>query len=215
MAAMPHTWPLQLGEHPLRLRPLRRGDRRAVDALRHRNREWLSPWNASDPLEPFDPHTTPGEKSTGFHRLRRMAQEQGRHGWGLHVAIEYDGRIVGQVAASPILYGAFSTATLGYWVDERATGRGIAPHAAALLMDHCFVELGIHRIEANVRPENQASIRVMEKLHFRQEGLRERLIHVHGEFRDHLCFALTAEELPFHPSGEPVRARLEAEYPLR
>lgn len=224
MSAMPHTWPLQLGEHPLRLRSLRRRDRRALDALRERNRDWLAPWNASDPQDapgPFDDvgaqdATAPtSAREIGFHRLRRIAQEQGRSGWALHLAIEHEGQLVGQVAASPILYGAYSTATLGYWVDEARAGRGIAPHAAALMIDHCFTELGIHRIEANVRPENEASIRVMQKLHFRCEGLRERLIHVHGAFRDHLCYALTADELPFDASGRPARTRLHGEHPLR
>ncbi|HWM33184.1 MAG TPA: GNAT family protein, partial [Pseudolysinimonas sp.] len=45
-------------------------------------------------------------------------------------------------------------------------------------------------------PENEPSLRVVEKLGFRYEGLRRRFIHINGDWRDHFCFALTVEELP-------------------
>jgi ribosomal-protein-alanine N-acetyltransferase len=54
----------------------------------------------------------------------------------------------------------------------------------------------MHRIEINIRPENAPSLRVVEKLGFRNEGLRPRLLHIDGDWRDHQCFALNAEEVP-------------------
>ena len=66
----------------------------------------------------------------------------------------------------------------------------------ALVVDHCFGRLGLHRIEVNIRPENAASLRVVEKLGFRDEGLRPRYLHIDGAWRDHLSFALTTEEVP-------------------
>jgi ribosomal-protein-alanine N-acetyltransferase len=62
--------------------------------------------------------------------------------------------------------------------------------------DHCFREVGLHRVEVNIRPENTASLRVVEKLGFRSEGLRERYLHIDGDWRDHLTFALCAEDVP-------------------
>ena len=56
--------------------------------------------------------------------------------------------------------------------------------------------VGLHRVEASIRPENTASRRVVEKLGFRDEGVRVRQLHINGAWRDHLCYALTAEEVP-------------------
>jgi ribosomal-protein-alanine N-acetyltransferase len=65
-----------------------------------------------------------------------------------------------------------------------------------MAVDHCFFVVGLHRIEASIRPENQASRRVVEKLGFREEGLRRRYLHIDGAWRDHLCYALTVEDVP-------------------
>ena len=56
--------------------------------------------------------------------------------------------------------------------------------------------MGLHRLEINVRPENTASLRVVDKLGFRDEGVRRRFLHIAGDWRDHRTFALTAEEVP-------------------
>ena len=79
---------------------------------------------------------------------------------------------------------------------EAVAGRGVMPTAVALAVDHCFRTVGLHRIEVCIRPENAPSRRVVEKLGFREEGLRPRYLHIDGAWRDHLVFALTAEEVP-------------------
>ncbi len=86
------------------------------------------------------------------------------------------------------------SALVGYWIDESAAGRGVIPTALAMAVDHCFGVVGLHRVEASIRPENHASRRVVEKLGFRDEGLRRRYLHIDGAWRDHLCYALTAED---------------------
>ena len=70
------------------------------------------------------------------------------------------------------------------------------PTAVALAVDHCFGVLRLHRMEVNIRPENAASLRVVEKLRFRYEGLRPRYLHIDGDWRDHLCFVLNDDEVP-------------------
>jgi len=104
--------------------------------------------------------------------------------------------IVGQLTVSSIIWGSAMMATLGYWVDKACAGRGIAPTAVAMATDHCFKVLGLHRMEINIRPENAASLRVVEKLGFRDEGYRPRFLHINGEWADHRSFALTSEEVP-------------------
>ena len=75
-------------------------------------------------------------------------------------------------------------------------GRGITPTAVALATDYCFRAMRLHRMEICIRPENGPSLRVVEKLGFRYEGLRRRFIHIDGDWRDHFSFALVAEEVP-------------------
>ena len=79
-----------------------------------------------------------------------------------------------------------------------------------MAMDHCFFVVGLHRVEASIRPENHASRRVVEKLGFREEGLRRRYLHIDGAWRDHLCYALTIEDVAGAccPAGA-VRTRIE------
>ncbi|MBO0835120.1 MAG: GNAT family N-acetyltransferase, partial [Actinobacteria bacterium] len=59
-----------------------------------------------------------------------------------------------------------------------------------------FFTVGLHRVEATIRPENAASRRVVEKLGFREEGLRRRCLHIDGAWHDHICYAMTVEDAP-------------------
>lgn len=197
---MAPTWPLTLRDGDLEVRTLRRREVWAMERLRAAEDDWLAPWDATDPDRPrWRPHTA-------VHR--RWADRAGREGTALALVIVVDGNIVGQVSASPILYGSQRTASVGYWVSRRVAGRGIAPRAVALLIDHLFAELGMHRIEVTIRPENAASLRVAQKLGLRDEGLRRGAVHVDGAWRDHRVFAMTAEEIATDEAGRGMLARL-------
>ncbi len=118
----------------------------------------------------------------------------------------YGGKLVGQLNASNVVHGVQRSCTIGYWVDGAVAGRGIVPTAVALLIDHCFAEVGLHRVEINIRPENVASLRVVEKLGLRREGFYERYLDIDGAWRDHIAFAVTVEEL----DGRTMLSRLPA-----
>jgi ribosomal-protein-alanine N-acetyltransferase len=134
----------------------------------------------------------PDDQRAGIRTLLAHA----RKGIGLPLILEVEGRLVGQLNVSQITYGSLSSASLGYWIIEEYAGRGITPVAVALATDYLFFERGLHRMEICIRPENEASFRIVEKLGFRFEGLRRRYIHIDGRWRDHLCFALTVDEVP-------------------
>lgn len=171
----------------LTLRPVRLRDARELEGVLLAHREWLQPWEASNP------------QGSGAWNIRagiKNLLEQARNYQSLPFLLEFEGRIVGQLTVSSMLYGAMSSATLGYWVSPDVAGRGLAPTAVALATDYCFQELGMHRMEICIRPENAKSLRVVEKLGFRYEGLRRRYIHIDGDWRDHVCFAVLAEEVP-------------------
>jgi [ribosomal protein S5]-alanine N-acetyltransferase len=118
-----------------------------------------------------------------------------RAGRTLPWVVTFEARLVGQLTIGGIQLGSLRSAHAGYWVDEAYAGRGIIPMALALGIDHCFHGLGLHRIEINIRPENTASRRVAEKLGLRYEGLRARYLHIDNDWRDHLSYALTVDEL--------------------
>jgi len=80
-------------------------------------------------------------------------------------------------------------------VSAQVAGGGVATAAVALAVDHCFARVGLHRIEATVRPENVRSRRVLAKLGFREEGLLRRYLEVDGDWRDHLVLAVTEEDV--------------------
>lgn len=176
------------------LRPIRYRDQREWTGLRSRNAAWMAPWEASNPL--------PGGDLPSYAGMVRSLNQQARQDSALPFVItERDDlrsvpAIAGQLTVSTIVWGSARMATLGYWVDEARAGRGIAPTAVALATDHCFQSLGLHRMEINIRPENAASLRVVEKLGFRDEGLRKRYLHIAGQWTDHRSFALTTEDVP-------------------
>ncbi len=103
--------------------------------------------------------------------------------------------MVGQLTVTGVAWGSARWAQVGYWIDEGHAGRGIMPTAVALASDHCF-SIGLHRIEIAIRPENTASLRIVEKLGFDKIGLAPRYLHINGGWRDHLLFAMTAEQAP-------------------
>ena len=181
-------WPAILTEGSVGLRPLRQRDSREWRSVRARNAEWLRPWEATSPEPVLD---SPPTYSAMVRRLKAEARE----GRTMPFVIAFGDVLVGQLTVGGIAWGSLRSAHIGYWVDQRVAGRGIMPTAVAMATDHCF-DVGLHRIEINIRPENLASRRVVEKLGFRPEGMRPRYLHIDGDWRDHLSFALTADEVP-------------------
>jgi [ribosomal protein S5]-alanine N-acetyltransferase len=155
--------------------------------VRGRNYEWLAPWEATPPRD---------GRAIAFPAMVRNLNAQARRGQMMPFIVTYEGRLVGQLTVGGITWGSLCAAHVGYWVDSAVAGRGVMPTAVALVTDHCFGTAGLHRIEINIRPENTASLRVVEKLGFRDEGLRKSFLHIDGAWRDHRAFALTGDELP-------------------
>jgi [ribosomal protein S5]-alanine N-acetyltransferase len=90
--------------------------------------------------------------------------------------------------------GPWQNATLGYWVDEHAGGRGHATRAVRLALRYAFEEVGLHRVQPAIIPRNIRSLRVAEKVGFRREGRALRYLKINGTWEDHEIYALTAED---------------------
>jgi ribosomal-protein-alanine N-acetyltransferase len=198
-------WPVQLAAGRVGLRPFRLRDAPAWVEVRLRNEAWLSPWEG----RPADaPALTWAERHTlgAFSAMLRAQRRDARAGRALPFAVTYDGALAGQVTVGNVVRGAYDGAYVGYWVDQRVAGRGVTPTALALALRHAFGEVGLHRVEANVRPENAASLRVVEKLGFRDEGVHRRYLFIDGDWRDHRAFALLREDVADGSLGRLLRA---------
>ncbi|MCR2784204.1 MULTISPECIES: GNAT family protein [unclassified Microbacterium] len=175
-------------EHgPVSIRIVRPRDARVLQHELMTNRSWLRQWEATSPDGPASFDMRLG--------VRRLLQQY-RDGLGVPFVMEYEGEVAGQLNVWGIARGSLSSATIGYWVSKRFAGRDITPTSVALATDVAFTQLGLHRMEICIRPENHASLRVVEKLGFRYEGLRKRFIHIDGDWRDHYAFALVREDVP-------------------
>jgi len=172
---------------PVSIRLVKPRDARVLQNELLSNRSWLRPWEATSPDGPVSFDMRAG--------VRRLLQQY-RDGTGVPFVMEYAGEVAGQLNVWGIARGSLSSATIGYWVSERFAGRNITPTSVAMATDMCFTELRLHRMEICIRPENHASLRVVEKLGFRYEGLRRRFIHINGDWRDHYAFALVRDEVP-------------------
>jgi [ribosomal protein S5]-alanine N-acetyltransferase len=188
-------WPARLG--PVRvtagqvaLRPVRLRDGSVWSRLRLRDEDYLRVWEPD----------TEGAWTERFTTMAWPAMCSGlrataRRGQALPFAITLDGRFAGQLTLGNVVRGSLRSAWVGYWVESDAAGGGVATGAVALAVDHAFGPVGLHRVEATVRPENAASLRVLAKLGFRDEGLLRRYLEVDGAWRDHRLLAITRDEV--------------------
>lgn len=200
---MARGWPATMSDGLIGVRPLARRDASTWARLRAENVEWLSPWEATIPPGEGG---LPDSYAATIAGLRRRARE----GTAMPFAVTWAGDMVGQVTVSGLTRGSALWASIGYWVARSHAGRGVTPTAVALVCDHLFTRVGLHRIEISIRPENTASLRVVEKLDFTEVGLAPRYLHIAGDWRDHRVFQLVKEDAP---DGVLVRMRARRSTP--
>lgn len=183
---MTPLWPVTLQAGNITLRPIRYRDKKQWQRVRARNTGWLRPWDATLPPGAHDGSAT-------FAAMVRSLRAGARAGTVLPFVVDVDGLFRGQVTVGGIHLGSLRSGHIGYWIDQKVAGRAIIPTAVAMVTDHCF-DAGLHRLEINIRPENAASLRVVQKLGYRFEGTRLNYLHIDGQWCDHHSYALTAEE---------------------
>ncbi|KQY60284.1 GNAT family acetyltransferase [Aeromicrobium sp. Root495] len=183
------AWGVTLTHGRVGVRPLRRRDGTTWRHLRRTDASWLTPWEATLPPGSEQPALSYASMIGGMRRRARRGQ-------GMPFAITYDGQMVGQVSVNGITWGSARWASIGYWVASSHAGRGITPLAVALVIDHLFDTVGLHRVEISARPENEASLRVIAKLGLTEVGVAPRYLHIAGDWRDHRMFQLLAEDVP-------------------
>ncbi|MCR8843318.1 GNAT family N-acetyltransferase [Paenibacillus sp. SC116] len=152
-----------------------------------RNKDFLKPWEVE---RNADYYSIAYHESLLHDEYRKMQE-----GSLFKVWLFKDEAIIGSIALSNIVRGAFQSCHLGYRLDERELGKGIMTEALRVVIKYAFQELQLHRIEANIMPRNKASIGVVEKLGFEHEGIARKYLKINGAWEDHIHMVLLNEEM--------------------
>jgi ribosomal-protein-alanine N-acetyltransferase len=113
---------------------------------------------------------------------------------GFLIARNDDDVLAGVININDPIMGGFRSASLGYYAAGAHSGRGYMTEGLALVLDHAFTVLEFHRLEANIQPENAASLALVKRLGFRKEGFSPGFLKVGGVWRDHERWAMLADE---------------------
>lgn len=162
------------------LAPPRQDDGDAFIRAMQESRGLHHPWVAA----PCDP---PAWRRY-LRRLERRSEE------GFLIRRIGDRAICGVVNLNVITYEALCSAYLSYYAVECHAGRGYMREGLQWVIEYAFGELGLHRLEANIQPGNERSIRLVESLGFICEGFSPRYLMVNGKWRDHERWALLADD---------------------
>lgn len=173
------------------LRVPRLGDFEEWSALRGRSRAFLAPW---EPVWPDD-DLSRGAFRRRIRRYERDLQEE--TGYAFLIFAKQGNAMVGGATLTNLRRGAAQTGSLGYWMGEPYAGKGYMSAAIAALIPFAHSMLRLRRIEAACLPSNASSIRLLEKMHFRREGVAREYLSIAGRWQDHLLYArLSADPLP-------------------
>lgn len=179
MAMDLHREALLLGPRTTIRRP-RRADATAFVALVRCSRSLHRPW--------VSPPTTEA-KYVDWLAGRRPPRQQ-----PLVICRSTDGALIGNINISEIIPGAFRSAFLGYWIGAPFQGQGYATEALWLAIRYAFGALRLHRLEANIQPENTQSLALVRRLGFHKEGFSPRYLKIGGRWRDHERWAVVADQ---------------------
>lgn len=103
------------------------------------------------------------------------------------------GELAGVININEIVRGSFRSGYLGYYAFAPHNGRGYMTTGLRAVVSRAFRQLRLHRLEANIQPNNEASRRLVKRLGFKLEGFSPRYLKIAGKWRDHERWALTAE----------------------
>lgn len=198
------------------LRPPLLADYQSWADLRRRSREFLEPW---------EPKWGADALSRRVYRARigRMAREwNADQGYAFHLIATGQGDIdaqrgavLGGVNLNQVRRLSAQSVSLGYWMGEAYAGKGLMREALDLLLPFAFaahewgengssaVGLGLHRVDAACIPENTRSRRLLARLGFQEIGLAPAYLKINGDWRDHVCHQMLAED--FAAAGRKSR----------
>ena len=139
----------------------------------------------------------------GFDKYFKGSISGQRHCF--HVILRTSGELVGVININDVVHGNFQSASLGYYAFLPHAGNGLMREGMLLVLKHAFQKLKLHRLEANIQPENRTSIALAKSCGFVREGFSRRLVKVCGRWKDHERWAILAEDFPRRAKRLSVR----------
>jgi ribosomal-protein-serine acetyltransferase len=170
--------------HGIELRQFQLADAEQVFAVADRNRDRLREWL-------FWVDQTHSADDVRHFILATM--QQWNAGLGPQAAIVVEGEIAGSLGAHPFDVMRRST-SIGYWIDERHTGKGIVRRSVAAFLDYLFEEARLHRVEIRCGTENSRSCAIPERLGFTREGVLREAEYVSGRWVDLVVWSMLEQE---------------------
>ena len=167
------------------VRPLAAGDQDEFVALARASVSLHHPW-----------YTMPTTREDFQTYLARFCQPNAE---GFLVCVRDGGAMAGMITIDSIIRGRFQSASLSYAAFAPAAGRGYMSEGLALVLRYAFTELRLHRLEASIQPANEASLGLVRRLGFRQEGFSPDMLFIDGAWRGHERWAMTREMTGFPP----------------
>lgn len=169
------------------LRPPVMEDFDAWAGLRLQSRSFLEPWEPSWDDRDY-------ARASFRNRIRHyriLAEDDTAYSFFLFCKVS--GSIVGAITVSNIRRGVAQMGSLGYWIGEPFQRQGYMTDAIRTLLPFVFGDLGLHRIEAACLPRNAASLRLLRKCGFVEEGLARSYLKIAGRWEDHVLFAAVSQ----------------------
>ncbi len=109
------------------------------------------------------------------------------------VALDHSDEIAGVIDIGNIVRGYFQSAYLGYYAFVPFAGSGYMRKGLHQVITYAFRKLKLHRLEANIQPDNERSIALVSGLGFKLEGVSPRYLKVCGRWKDHERWAILSE----------------------
>lgn len=178
--------PPVLRSGPIVLRVPQMADYQAWAGLRMESRRFLSPW---EPSWPHDDLTRLAFRARIKRYLRDIAHDTA---YPYFMFATDGGHLLGALTLSNVRRGAAQIASLGYWVGEPHSRQGFMTAGVAAVLPFAYETLRLHRVEAACLPANTASIRLLRKSGFAEEGYARKFLKINGQWEDHLLFARLA-----------------------
>ena len=135
--------------------------------------------------------TAPSTRAAYFAKIKRL---QPPDNYGFTVRRVDSGALAGYVEVTNVVRGVFLSAYLGYYAFLGHERQGFLTEGLTQVTRYGFRRLGLHRLEANIQPENTASIALVRACGFRREGYSPRYLKVRGRWRDHERWALLSDQ---------------------
>ncbi|UOR10645.1 GNAT family N-acetyltransferase [Halobacillus amylolyticus] len=176
------------------IRPMETGDIDSLLDLRINNRSFFEQFETKPPESHY---TTEGQESV-IKELEQDWKSEVRFGFGIF--LNKTDQLIGRTTLGNVVRGPLQSCYIEYYTDQQYNGNGYTSEGVQLIVQFAFKKAKLHRIEAAVKPNNLASMRILEKVGFKYEGVAREYLRINNHWEDHCKYALIESDYFSKPS---------------